>query len=192
MISALVLTAVVSTVPASDAPLHLGIDASEVTANLLGTQPRVDPSLLAFAPTSPGVAFAASAVSTGVGLFMIAGFTTLAALSSGLPLPLALAGAGLGFLLVDFGPNVGDLLNGDWGRFVRNGLLRIGAVLLSVVLGPYGVLLWLGWAALDVVNARYAPARWVERNLPAAAAPSHAAASAQALPVGATLVTLRF
>jgi hypothetical protein len=64
---------------------------------------------------------------------------------------------------VNFGPNMGDLLNGDALRFGAHGGLRL--LLLAVGLAyPYA---WVGWVAsvvTDLRDARDAPTRWTQRK----------------------------
>ena len=79
-------------------------------------------------------------------------------------------------LLLNWAPSMGDLLNGNHGRFWSRGGLRLaflGVVMLQGLLGPAGAILavvgslgWLGWLVYDVVDSYNAPQRWLERNRP--------------------------
>jgi len=149
----------------------MGMDASEMTRVFLPRPPQIDPSLLVYAPTSPDVAFSASLTAALTGLATTTAFALLLGFNPMLPVGPALIGLFGGMAVTSFGANVGDLMNGDTSRFVRNGLLRMASLLVLVFAGPYGALLWLGWVALDVVNARWAPARWVEREFGGAEVP---------------------
>ncbi len=129
------------------------------------------------APLSPSVSLVASLVPFVAGLALAGAAANVQ------------DGTGLGalmFVFINFGPNLGDALNGDVGRMGRRGLLRIGllvgsGLLLLVglaagfggsgVLALGGVLLgalagigWLGWCVYDVVDSFNAPARWAEHQ----------------------------
>jgi hypothetical protein len=116
------------------------------------------------APTSRAVAAAASYATTGTGLAMIAGFTYLLATSAfTLPMGSTVTGVSVAFLLVNFGPNVGDLLNGDLVRFGAHGGLRLLMVAISVVF-PYALLGWVASIVVDLRDAGDAPVRWAQRS----------------------------
>lgn len=168
MLSAALLSLVVTASASGSAPIRLGFDATEVTSSFSPRVPDIDPALLQYAPTSPGVALAASLATVGTGVGLLLSSTALLIYSPGASRVPMIAGFAVGALLLDFGPNVGDLLNGDVTRFVRNGLMRLGGSLLLALLGPYGAAVYLGWIALDVANSRNAPARWVARTHPSA------------------------
>ena len=115
------------------------------------------------APTSRAVAAGASYATTGTGLAIVAGFAYLLQTSAfTLPLGTTVAGASLAFLLLNFGPNVGDLLNGDILRFGAHGGLRLLMVALTALF-PYALLGWVASIVLDLRDAGDAPVRWVER-----------------------------
>ena len=183
MLAALALATVLSASPGDASAIHLGIDASQLKLNLLGGKPEIDEALLPLAPTSPQVALASSVITTSAGFFMMTSFLVLGLVSPLFPVGVAIAGTSLGFVMFDFGPNTADLLNGDWGRFVGTGLLRIAGLLMFFV--PYvGVLAWCAWIVKDVIDAQYAPHRWVQRHFGEARASSSAEAQALLTPPG--------
>lgn len=165
MVPALCLMTVLSAAPGAsgDAPVSTGIDATEILPSFLARAPKVEPSLLGYAPTSPGVAVAASLSTLLVGMTMTTAFTW--AMATGLRRPswVGWTGLGAGLVLVNFGPNVGDLLNGDVGRFVLHGLARLGLLALTPLAFP-AVFYWFGLLVADVVASGEAPARWVARE----------------------------
>jgi hypothetical protein len=116
------------------------------------------------APTSGAVAAIASYAATGTGVALAVGFFYLLKTSAFAP-PLAssITAFSLSFLLLNFGPNVGDLLNGDLVRFGGHGGLR----LLLLAVGALFQYAWVGWLAsmvLDLRDARSAPERWTQRT----------------------------
>jgi hypothetical protein len=153
---------------ASGTPRRAGLagwDASDVSDWFSLRVPRVEPELLEEAPTSPTVATLASGATVLTGLALVTGSLLVTLADATTPLRLPLLAVPLGAVLVNFGPNVGDLLNGDWPRALRMGLGRLVLLALSAVV-PYGGLAWAVWATWDVVQARHAPARWVARRTP--------------------------
>jgi hypothetical protein len=116
------------------------------------------------APTSSAVAAASSYATTGTGLAMAAGFAYLFATSEfAPPLGSSIVGLSSALLLLNFGPCVGDLLNGDLLRFGTHGGLRLLLFAVSVVV-RYA---WIGWVAavvIDLRDAHEAPARWAQRQ----------------------------
>lgn len=132
-------------------------------ANGVGEPRDVIAPSLGQAPTSRAVAAAASYAATGTGAAMTVGFALLLATSAlSLPPGSAVAGFSLAFLLLNFGPSVGDLLNGDVVRFGAHGGLRLLMVALSAVL-PYALLGWVASIAIDLRDSGDAPARWLQR-----------------------------
>jgi hypothetical protein len=116
------------------------------------------------APTSSAVAAIASYAATGTGVALALGFFYLLKTSEFAP-PRAssITAFSLSFLLLNFGPNVGDLLNGDVARFGAHGGLR----LLLLAVGPLFQYAWVGWLAsmvVDLGDARSAPERWTQRS----------------------------
>ncbi len=179
---ALVLAGIVAQSPAA-APqrqplrLSLGLDATELDLRDL-LKPQVnagpaDPRLLSAAPTSGSVSLLSSGLTVGTGLVMMAGFTTHAVVNRSPYLSPLIAGNVVGFLLMNFGPNMGDLMNGDVRRFVVHGAMRILLLLAPIILGPLAGLgavaatgCWVWWIVRDTVHSRDAPARWAQRQYP--------------------------
>ncbi|MBX5483455.1 MAG: hypothetical protein IRZ16_16660 [Myxococcaceae bacterium] len=161
----ILLTAVAGT----DAPIRLGLDATEFSPGRLLHSEKVDPALLAYAPTSPDGAFAASLATVGTGLILAGAGVALLVDSPTTPVVPGIAMIGCGLLMMNFGAFVGDLLNGDVRRFLVGGLVKLAGTMVLPILGPFGVLAWMLWVGVDVASARDAPARWVARNIPGAA-----------------------
>jgi hypothetical protein len=152
--------------PAADAPRSgPEVEVADTHSNLSGKRLASTAEWsLDEAPTSREVAAIASYATTGTGVAMTVGFAYLLGTSTFAP-PIAssIAGFSLAFLLMNFGPNVGDLLNGDLTRFGAHGGLRLLLVAVGVIL-RYA---WIGWVAsmvMDLRDAREAPARWAQRK----------------------------
>jgi hypothetical protein len=165
---ALVLVSVLASTPSTptDAPRNgVALEAPDSGTRLSGRRlaSTADRSVDE-APTSRAVAAVASYATTGTGVALTLGFLYLVKTSEfAPPLPSSITAFSLAFLLLNFGPNVGDLLNGDVARFGAHGGLRL--LLLAVgVLFRYA---WVGWLASTVVDLRdasAAPERWTERT----------------------------
>ncbi|MBX5483454.1 MAG: hypothetical protein IRZ16_16655 [Myxococcaceae bacterium] len=168
-----------------DAPrLQVGARTLLASAGTAALEADVVRYTEADAPTTPQVAFLASAFTS------LTGLATTFGLFAQPPSSLPLSGFGwrarlaTSLFLLSTGPSVGDLLNGDWGAFAIgaggrtllswlawgaveyvsstpgvDGMLIFGTVLLVTVTA----LVWTGWCAIDLVRAAFAPGRWAER-----------------------------
>lgn len=142
----------------------VGLDATDITGFFFSRPPKIDERWLTSAPTSSDVAFAASITATLTGLSVATGFILMIGFVPTLPVVAMLTGTFVGVLMASYGPNMGDLLNGDATRFALHGTLRAASLLLLALAGPYGLLAWTGWLVADILQSRNAPARWVERT----------------------------
>lgn len=181
---ALACSVVVAQPPAADAPSALTLVTAQVAGRQVASQP-VARVTLSDAPTTPGISFAASALTSFTGFMMLFGMA--ASPSPGLPGTDLLWRARLAssLLLLSVGPSVGDLLNHDMSAFlvasgVRSAivaiswaslellftarspdtLLAVGSLLFITV----GSLVWTGWCTADLVRSLFAPQRWVDRT----------------------------
>lgn len=163
MVPALCLMMVLSAAPGvnSDAPVSTGIDASDLSG-FTRRPTEVERSLMGYAPTSPGVAVGASLSTLVVGMTMTTAFTWVMATGLRRPSWVGWTGLGLGLVLVNFGPNMGDLLNGDVTRFVLHGLGRVALLAISPIVFP-AIFYWFALLVMDTVASKDAPARWVQR-----------------------------
>ncbi len=145
----------------------IGLDASQWARRFGHPPPVIDTALLEWAPTSPQSAMWASLGTTLTGTGLLLGSFFLTQRSA--------VGVGTlgGIVLMNFGPAMGDLLNGDWKRFLWTGLGRLALLVVGPFV-PYAIFGWFFWIVWDVRQARHAPARWVERHRDLFAAPPSA------------------
>ncbi|MBX7116407.1 MAG: hypothetical protein K1X64_18930, partial [Myxococcaceae bacterium] len=125
------------------------------------------------APTSPTGSVLASLLATAAGWGLLSGNIALwVHQSPQRPVPLAVMTA-VSSLLIVWGPGFGDLLNGEWKRFVFGGLFRLTSLnpLLGWLggAGPSGASLlpgfgFVGLMVNDIVDAQNAPQRWRYRR----------------------------
>ncbi len=125
------------------------------------------------APTSANAAVLASALATTAGWGLLSGNVALwVNQSPQRPVPLALMTLTSSLLIV-WGPGFGDLLNGDWKRFVFGGLFRLASLyplfgwLGGAGVGAASLLPPVGFVALtvnDIIEAKNAPQRWRYRR----------------------------
>jgi hypothetical protein len=167
--------------PGVDAPLAIELPQSE-SSSLESALPRV--MTLKDAPTTPGQSFGASVLTSFTGLVILGGIGI--GPTRGLPMSdfSVQARIATGLFLLSVGPSVGDLMNHDTGGFLAGAggrtlltALGWGAVSLARVAGAreiltassilfvtLGALVWVGWAATDLVRSLLAPERWVDRQ----------------------------
>ncbi len=145
----------------------LGVDSAQVTRWFQTRPIRVDEGWLAHAPTSPQVAMWSSIGTTFTGMAILTGVVINTALTFRPRMGIFWGAFAVSFLMINFGPNVGDLLNGDVKMFVLLGLARTLLTAVSAIV-PYGIFGWVAMISLSAIGSRNAPARWVERNHPEA------------------------
>jgi hypothetical protein len=135
------------------------------------------------APTAPSTAMLASLSMFCGGIAFETIFAIVLSQQIAIPQAASITAMTLGGLMLNFGPNFGDLLNEGGGRFAARGLLRmlllggtwLFAIVLSIIQGygdgtlstitaVIGSGAWLAWSLYDVIDSSNAPKRWAERR----------------------------